>query len=352
MCREIFGTPIAKICTCAVLFLLLPSRVGAFSYSHDFSVDPGWTTNDPSWFYWNSLLGTYHLTTISDGSHKYTYVEIDWSGQSFMFSYDIMITQDGYGSGIWFGAYSTSMANYHDNNVVAHMGRDDGGHNIFLFTCASGIPTLSGINYGWLNNTWYTVTVNYDSPSNNAQMVVVHKATGDTISGLSSILGSTLSSLVKLGASSRYISVYGGIFQAEIDNVAFTWVDYFIQATIDVDPDVLNFRSQGEWVTCYIELPEDYSPYDIDANTIAISAINGESIEPFYRTGPTEIGDHDWDGIEDLMVKFDRQVLIDLLNQHIIPPANVELTVTGDMIGNEMFNGSDIMYVITPGGGP
>jgi PKD repeat protein len=31
-----------------------------------------------------------------------------------------------------------------------------------------------------------------------------------------------------------------------------------IPATIDCDPDTLNLKSEGEWITCYIELPEGY----------------------------------------------------------------------------------------------
>lgn len=353
MFKNVLGVSKSSIGICIILSLISLSWADHYSYSHDFSTDPGWITNDPTWFYWNSALETYHLTTISNGSSKYTYTNIDWSDQSFAFKYDIKITQDGYGSGIWFGVYSTSMANYHDNHVVAHLGRDDGGHNIFLFTCANNIPDQStGINYPWPMNTWFRIEVYYDSPSNSALMVVMNKATGDTISLLSNTLPDTLTSLIKLGASSRYISVYHGTFQAEIDNVEFAWTTYTIEASINIDPDVLNLKNHGRWTTCFIELPEGYSVEDIDKNTVAITAINGDSINALYREGPTNIGDNDNDGIPDLMVKFNRQDLIDVLQMLIEPPADVELTVTGEVTDGPLFEGSDVIRVICPGGGP
>ncbi|UCG91550.1 MAG: hypothetical protein JSV97_10785, partial [candidate division WOR-3 bacterium] len=336
-----------------ILILISLSWADRYSYSHDFSTDPGWITNDPSWFYWNSALETYHLTTISNGSAKYTYTNIDWSDQTFAFKYDIKITQDGYGSGIWFGVYSTGMRNYHDNHIVAHLGRHDAGHNIFLFTCANNIPDQSTyVDYPWPMNTWFRVEVYYDAPTNSAQMIVMTKATGDTLAVLSHTLPDTLTSLVKFGASSRDISVYYGTFQAEIDNVEFAWATYTIEATIDITPNVLNLKSHGRWVTCHIELPEGYSVEDIDLNTVALTAIDGTPIDSLYREGPTNIGDHNNNGIPDLMVKFNRGDLIDVLETMVEPPVYVELTVTGELTDGPLFEGSDVVRVICPGSGP
>jgi hypothetical protein len=353
MNKKVLGVSKPLIGVCIIMSLIPLSWADLYSYSHDFSTDPSWITNDSSWFYWNSPLETYHLTTISNGSSKYTYTNIDWSDQSFAFKYDIKITQDGYGSGIWFGVYSTGMRNYHDNHVVAHLGRDDGGHNIFLFTCANNIPDQStGINYPWPMNTWFRVEVYYDAPTNSALMIVMNKATGDTLSLLSNTLADTLTSLVKFGASSRDISVYNHTFQVEIDNVEFAWTTHILETTIDIDPDVLNLKSHGRWVTCYIELPGGYSVADIDNNTVAITTIDSTPIDSLYREGPTNIGDHNNNGIPDLMVKFDRQDLIDILEMMIEPPADVELTVGGELSDGPLFEGSDVIRVIRPGGGP
>ena len=62
---------------------------------------------------------------------------------------------------------------------------------------------------------------------------------------------------------------------------------------------------------------------------------------------PTEIGDYDSDGIPDLMVKFDRQSVIDIL-----PVGDeVNVTVTGKLFDKTAFEGSDTIRVIDKGKG-
>lgn len=78
-----------------------------------------------------------------------------------------------------------------------------------------------------------------------------------------------------------------------------------ITATVDIDPDTLNLASNSKWVTGYIEFPEGYDLEDIDINTISID--NTITVDP---SAPAEIGDHDIDGIPDLMVKFDRASML------------------------------------------
>ena len=122
-----------------------------------------------------------------------------------------------------------------------------------------------------------------------------------------------------------------------------------IAATVDYCPDVLNVTSRGRWVTCYIELPEGYSAEDIDIGAVALTAVNGELIDPpLCREGPTEIGDYDEDGIADLMVKFRRADLIGILGETIEPPADVELTVSGELTNDIPFEGSGMIHIIGP----
>ncbi|MDI6888887.1 MAG: hypothetical protein QMC78_04235 [Methanocellales archaeon] len=58
---------------------------------------------------------------------------------------------------------------------------------------------------------------------------------------------------------------------------------------------------------------------------------------------PTEIGDHDSDGIPDLMVKFDRSEV-----QKIFSPGEVNITITGEIEGLR-FAGNDTIRVIEKG---
>lgn len=107
-------------------------------------------------------------------------------------------------------------------------------------------------------------------------------------------------------------------------------------AEVDINPDVLNLKSNGNWITSYIELPEGYAAENIDVSTVTlVGTIPAES-------SPTQVGDHDDDGIPDLMVKFDRQALIGYLGG---ATGEVTLTLTGDVDGKP-FEGSDTIVVI------
>lgn len=112
-----------------------------------------------------------------------------------------------------------------------------------------------------------------------------------------------------------------------------------LTAEVDINPDVLNPKSKGNWVTSYIELPEGYAAENIDVSTVTLEGIISA------ESSPTQVGDHDDDGIPDLMVKFDRQVLIGYLEG---ATGEVTLTLMGDVDGKP-FEGSDTIIVIGKG---
>ncbi len=115
------------------------------------------------------------------------------------------------------------------------------------------------------------------------------------------------------------------------------------QASVDIDPNTLNLKSRGKWVTVYIELPESYDVYDIDINTVMLNGEVPAESDPkygFVKDPESRIGDYDDDGIPDCMVKFDR-----LAVQGILAVGDeVEITVTGE-VGGIPFEGSDIIRV-------
>ena len=93
-----------------------------------------------------------------------------------------------------------------------------------------------------------------------------------------------------------------------------THVTYFfpLNATVEIQPDTLNCRSKGRWITGYIELPGDLSVTDIDLSTLAITGVNGSDLDtPVHQEGPTSVSDVNGNDVPDLMVKFDRGDLIE-----------------------------------------
>ncbi|MEW6592213.1 MAG: hypothetical protein AB1305_00770 [Candidatus Hadarchaeota archaeon] len=113
-----------------------------------------------------------------------------------------------------------------------------------------------------------------------------------------------------------------------------------IEAVVDIKPDTLNLKSNGKWITAYIELPIGQDVSDIDVSTVLLEGVVPAELHP------TSIGDHDVDGVPDLMVKFDRSAV-----QSLLSPGTVTLKVTG-RVGALDFEGSDEISVIAPGKGP
>ena len=101
---------------------------------------------------------------------------------------------------------------------------------------------------------------------------------------------------------------------------------------IDIDPDTLNLKFKGRWITAYITLNSSCDVNDIDINTVMLEDII-----------PTEWGDIQ--NNDTLMVKFDRLQVEDMLS-----PGTYNLEVTGKLTDGMAFEGySDEIRVIQSG---
>ncbi|MHA1479014.1 MAG: hypothetical protein ACTSPU_12525, partial [Promethearchaeota archaeon] len=104
-----------------------------------------------------------------------------------------------------------------------------------------------------------------------------------------------------------------------------------INATIDIKPDVLNLNAEGKWITAYIELPENYDLNNISLESILLNNLIQAEVKE------ATISDFDRDGIPDLMVKFDRSSVINILETG----ERVEIIVSGILNDGRKFIGID-----------
>lgn len=109
-----------------------------------------------------------------------------------------------------------------------------------------------------------------------------------------------------------------------------------IACALDLDPNTLNLKSNGKWITAYIELPNGLDPAGIVLSSLKLNGVLGVS-------GPSSVSDYDSDGISELMVKFDRASVASLVSV-----GTATLTVTGELKDGTGIKGTNGITVIDP----
>ena len=209
--------------------------------------------------------------------------------------------------------------------------------NFSNFECGvynPGYHRLKMINNGQYqevidNGISKVLTINGEPLGNNIKAYICAKASGGTVDLYADFV------FVRKYASSEPTIIIG---EEELN-------ESIITAIIDINPNTLNLKSQGKYITSHIELSEEYNVNEINGATIHITKINGQNLEsPLSIVGSSQIEDYDENGILDLMVKFDRQQLIDILE-----PGQVVITVTGELFSGKLFEGNNEIRVIDKG---
>lgn len=123
-------------------------------------------------------------------------------------------------------------------------------------------------------------------------------------------------------SSSPAIGSDGTIYIGSFDNKLYAiGTPSLLVGNIDIDPDTLNLKSKGRWITAYITLNSYCDLNDIEINTVMLEDII-----------PAEWGDIQ--NNDTLMVKFDRLQVEDMLS-----PGTYNLKVTGKLTDGMAFEG-------------
>ena len=83
-----------------------------------------------------------------------------------------------------------------------------------------------------------------------------------------------------------------------------------IKATVWMNPKKLNVKSHGKWVKGFIELPEEFDVNNINLKRVKF-VVNGKRIKADQKK--SKGGDQNKNGIPDLMVRFDRKAVQDIV---------------------------------------
>ena len=151
--------------------------------------------------------------------------------------------------------------------------------------------------------------------------------------------------------------IWTSLDRTQPGNIWVTKTACKVSATVDIDPDTLNVKSNGQWITAYIELPTGYDVADIDLAKVVLT--QSDTYQD-YAVTDTQYGfvtdpnaylmDHDGDEIMERMVKFDRIALCTYLGTADLDGGDkfydVPLTVAGQLIDGTPFEGSDTIAVI------
>jgi hypothetical protein len=151
----------------------------------------------------------------------------------------------------------------------------------------------------------------------------------------------------QLGGNSVTIEA---INTAGIDTQTFTIEVLAVEAEIDIDPDSLNMKSQGKFITVHIQLTDQIE--NIDLETVMLEDVPAVTDKKYgFVKNPAEsLVDYDDDGIIERMVKFYRAE-VEALIAEMNGVTNgkfyqIELTVTGQLLDGTPFEGSDTIKII------
>jgi hypothetical protein len=159
----------------------------------------------------------------------------------------------------------------------------------------------------------------------NELWVARYNGPGNQRDGISSIAIDSIGNIYVTGKSDV------GPSQSSYVTIKYSRKEPVLKTTININPDTLNLKSKGRWITAYITLNNPYDDNDIDISTLILE----DTIHL------------EWGDIQDdtLMVKLDRSDVEDMLL-----PGTYNLKVTGELTDGTSFEGySDEIRVIDPG---
>ncbi len=154
--------------------------------------------------------------------------------------------------------------------------------------------------------------------------------------------------------SSGYIIVWEDLWEGgdeDFQDMILAMLTPVINAEVCIRPLALNLKSRGRWITCFLRLPRGFNVEDIDVSTITLNGTVPAEPRPvtIFRDSNSDCED---DGVQVLMVKFNRTLVIEYIKNAIAPggiPAkrfDVTLVVSGNLLSGQIFEGSTKIRIV------
>lgn len=182
-----------------------------------------------------------------------------------------------------------------------------------------------------------------------SNITLIDSASGQPIPGFINLAGNEIdissidsSTYPSLRLTAEFFST--GLETPELFDWSLNWTERRGEGCVDIDPDTLNLKSKGNWITVYIEPKDGRDPANINISTVIIYLPDEPDTTVSAAHHPATVGDHDNDSLPDLMVKFKRsdvQVMVSV-------GENVTLAVEGYYNDGLLFKCSDTIRVINP----
>ncbi len=222
----------------SVLFLLQPAAaadVKVTLYETDFSTDPGWITNNPSYYYWDVQKEAYHFQT-EGGTNGYGFIPVEYQRGSFTLEYDLLITSIRKNGAVRFGMTSTDMDISKGVNVLGIFDYEQYGRlmairvidqNNHLHEKTSHYDSYCGDQPNcktkqFSENTTYRVVVRYNEELTQADIKVTNKDTGELLWGYFVPIGDELYFLNRLAITTKGDYAIGNTAEGYLDNILLT----------------------------------------------------------------------------------------------------------------------------------
>ncbi|NTV00506.1 MAG: hypothetical protein HGA55_05215 [Methanoregulaceae archaeon] len=223
-----------------LVFLLVLPVTGAgeekvILYQTDFSADPGWMTNNPSYYYWDVDKQVYHFQT-EGGTNGYSFIPVTYDGGPFVLEFDVIIESIEPDGAFRFGITGTEMDISRGTVALAEFGQTTYGEimsllvidpNNHLYQTSSRADDYCGqlpncYTREFVLNTSYHVAIRYNDQMNQADIKVTNASTGERVWGYFVSIGNDMHSLSRLAITTKGDYAIRNTATGSIDNVVFS----------------------------------------------------------------------------------------------------------------------------------